>query len=137
MWATDTVLIANLNNNFSDPTTGQALTFSVSSTNADVKYMPGDLTNGFLKLYSLVNAEATSTITITCTDPLNKTANNQFYPNLHKKIYIPPAPTLTLPTNGSINQSYFPVLTWTIPSEATVSLLEIAKDINFSNIVFR
>ena len=137
MWASDTAYITDLNNNFSDPNPSQTLIYSVSTTNSNVQYLSSDLANGLLKLYSIINADSTSIITITATDPLGKTVTNQFTLTLNKKLYPPEAPTLTLPINGAINQPYFPVLNWTKPTDATVNLLEISNDSNFNSIVFK
>ncbi len=48
---------------------------------------------------------------------------------------VPPAPSLTLPVNGALNQPIRPTLTWGAQPEAADYTVEIALDAAFTNIV--
>lgn len=48
----------------------------------------------------------------------------------------PPAPILTSPSNGAINQSYAPLFTWNAAPTADFYRLQIATSSNFSPILF-
>jgi hypothetical protein len=48
---------------------------------------------------------------------------------------MPGVPTLALPANGAININVQPTFTWTASSQAVSYTIEIATDVNFTNIV--
>jgi len=69
--------IANLNVVFQDPN-GQAMTFSVSTTDPEVTFNQSQLNNGHLYLIATGSAQNSSSVTVTATDITNKTASDQF-----------------------------------------------------------
>ncbi len=105
----ETRLIASLNNVFSEPN-NQVMTFSATSSNPDVLIDQNLLTTGQLSLNALSSAIGNSTITVTATDPNNKTASDEFLITIipTQQSFI----TLTSPNGGE---------DWTIGSPQNIT----------------
>ena len=105
----ETKFISNLSTVFSDPN-NQILTYSATSSNQNLLVLQDSLIIKKLYLHALANATGTPIISVTATDPTNKSVTDQFIETVltNQQAFI----TLTSPNGGE---------NWAIGSQQTIT----------------